>query len=124
MVRGTDQRIRAAAFAWLEEQVDLHGDVFRRDRLSLGFEVDGERVRLVGPQGIFKPRLCELPISITTIPDGPYSDGYSSDGLLLYRYRGTDPLHFENVGLRTAMTERVPLTGKRNALSATVRPVR
>ena len=28
MVRGTDQRIRAAAFAWLEKQVDLHGDVF------------------------------------------------------------------------------------------------
>ena len=31
------------------------------------------------------------------------------NGLLLYRYRGTDRAHRENEGLRAAMREKVPL---------------
>src|SRR5436305_14468953 len=31
------------------------------------------------------------------------------EGLLLYRYRGTDRAHRENEGLRAAMREKVPL---------------
>ncbi len=58
-----------------------------------------------GPQGIFKLR---LPLSITTAPSGPYDDSFSGD-LLRYRYRGTDPAHRDNEGLRQAMVERVPL---------------
>lgn len=64
---------------------------------------------LLGPQGIFKPRIFELPLSITSIPNGPYDDGYSSNGQLLYKYRGMDPNHHENVGLRTAMHSQTPL---------------
>ncbi len=105
----TDQQLRLAAFAWLATQRDLYGDVLRRQLLADGFEFRGERVPLLGPQGIFKPRLCELPLSITTAPNGPYDDRFSPDGLLAYRYRGIDPAHPANVGLRTAMARRIPL---------------
>ncbi|MBI2994399.1 MAG: HNH endonuclease [Gammaproteobacteria bacterium] len=36
-----DARIRAAAFAWLGEQVTLHGDVLPRAVLAEGFQFDG-----------------------------------------------------------------------------------
>ncbi|TAK63968.1 MAG: hypothetical protein EPO22_06195 [Dehalococcoidia bacterium] len=39
----------------------------------------------------------------------PYDDAFGADGLLRYRYRGTDPYHRDNVGLRSAMQQRVPL---------------
>lgn len=67
------------------------------------------------PQGIFKPRVRrELPLSITTVAvvEGetrPYEDAIGDDGLLRYRYRGTDPQHHENAGLRLTMQRRVPL---------------
>ncbi len=104
-----DARVRRAAFEWLEDQVRLHGDVLPRPLLAQGFDFEGTRVPLVGPQGIFKPRVLTLPISIATIPSGPYDDGFSRDGLLHYRYRGTDPAHPDNAGLRAAMAGRVPL---------------
>ena len=109
MSTATDAHVRKAAFDWLEEQVQLHGDVLPRSILAQGFTYEGNRVPLVGPQGIFKPRILDIPLSITTIPSGPYSDGYSPDGLLLYRYRGTDPQHPDNVGLREAMRRKIPL---------------
>lgn len=103
-----DLRVRLAAFEWLREQVELQGDVLPRTLLAQGFEFEGQRVPLLGPQGIFKPRICELPLSITTIPDGPYAD--RMDGpRLRYSYRGTDVRHPDNVGLRKAMELRVPL---------------
>lgn len=109
MTTATDASVRKSAFDWLAEQVDLHGDVLPRSVLAQGFTCNGNRVPLLGPQGIFKPRILDTPLSITAIPSGPYDDGYSPDGLLLYRYRGTDPSHADNVGLREAMTRRLPL---------------
>ena len=105
----TDQQVRLAAFAWLATQRDLYGDVLGRQLLADGFEFHGERVPLLGPQGIFKPRLCELPLSITTAPNGPYDDRFSPDGLLAYRYRGANAEHRDNVGLRIAMARKIPL---------------
>jgi len=103
-----DLGIRLAAFDWLSNQVEMHGDVLPRPLLEQGFVLEGQRVPLIGPQGIFKPRVCDLPLSITTIPGGPYSD--RMDGTYLrYSYRGTDPQHSDNVGLRHAMSGRVPL---------------
>lgn len=69
----------------------------------------------MGPQGIFKPAILrDAPLSITTAPpvegkQAPYEDEVGPEGLLRYRYRGTDPKHHENVGLRTAMVRRLPL---------------
>lgn len=89
------------------------GDVRSRRPLEVGLEFDGQRVPLVGPQGILKPRACELPLSITTAPPGrgprPYENTFGADGLLRYRYRGTDPAHHENRGLKEAARRQVPL---------------
>ena len=105
-----DKRVRLAAFRWLEEQVALHGDVLPRPLLQYGFELDGERIPLISQQGIFKPKVLEeIPISITTTVKSPYDDKMSPDGQMLYRYRGTNPDHPENVGLRKAMFQGTPI---------------
>lgn len=103
-----DLRVRLATFDWLGEQVARHPDGLPRSILEQGFVLEGNRVPLVGPQGIFKPRVCEIPLSITTIPGGPYPD--AMDGpFLRYSYRGTDLRHPDNVGLRVARDRNVPL---------------
>ncbi|HET9949841.1 MAG TPA: HNH endonuclease [Longimicrobiales bacterium] len=101
--------MRTAAFEWLEAQVAIHGDVLPWKLLSDGFEWQGRRVPLVSQQGIFKPAVLEVPLSIRTSPDGPYHDAFRRDGFLHYSYRGEDPHHRENSGLRFAMVERLPL---------------
>ncbi len=104
-----DLQVRMAAFNWLSEQVNLHGDVLPRKVLEQGFEFQGQRIPLIAPQGIFKPRILNLPISITTSPKGPYDDCFGKDNFLIYRYRGTDPNHRDNVGLRKAFELKLPL---------------
>lgn len=104
-----DARVRGAAFDWLADRVAEFGDVLPRNTLAQGFVLDGTRVPLLGPQGIFKPAvLQEVPLSITTAPSGPYDDSFGPE-LLRYRYRGTDPSHRDNVGLRLALERRLPL---------------
>lgn len=105
-----DVLIRHAVFDWLVAQVELHGDVLPREVLQRGLTYQGQRVPLVGPKGIFKPAvLDDVPLSITTAPNSPYDDAFGPDQLLSYRYRGTDPGHPDNVGLRHAMQQRIPL---------------
>jgi putative restriction endonuclease len=104
-----DLGVRLAAFEWLREQVELHGDVIRRTLLEQGFVFEGQRVPLLGPQGIFKPRMCELPLSITTTPNSPYRDAEAGRYLVSYAYRGTDPEFADNRGLRLAMERGLPL---------------
>jgi putative restriction endonuclease len=110
-----DRLVRLAAFQFLEEQSRIWGDVLPWRVLSEGLTFDGRRVPLVSQQGIFKPAvLADVPLSIRTTPiiqgrDRPYDDGMTPEGLLLYRYRGTDVAHRENAGLRRAMAEQIPL---------------
>lgn len=110
-----DERVRMAAFAFLQRQVQRVGDALPRQILAQGFDFEGRRVPLVGPQGIFKPAvLPEIPLSIATAParEGrapPYDDEIRADGTLSYAYRGTDPLHRDNVGLRLALQRGTPL---------------
>ena len=105
----SDTTIRATVFAWLQDQVSRHGDVLPRSVLVEGLQIDGRRVPLLGPQGIFKPAIMDLPLSITTSPNGPYDDAFEDNDLLRYRYRGTDPYHRENAGLREIWRRRLPL---------------
>jgi len=39
----------------------------------------------------------------------PYEDRVEEGGAILYRYRGTDPRHPDNAGLRLAMQRQTPL---------------
>lgn len=110
-----DLSIRLAAFDYLNGLTERYGDALPRDELQAGFEFEGVRIPLLGPQGIFKPAaMTVMPLSITTVPviEGkarPYEDEITADGLIVYRYRGTDPMHRENVGLRRAMQTSTPL---------------
>ena len=105
-----EDQIRLAAFQWLQEQTRIHGEVLHRSILEKGFYHNGERVTVIGPAGIWKPRVFSaIPLSITTVTDGPYDDSFTSDGFLSYAYRGTDPQHRDNVGLRKAMARQTPL---------------
>jgi hypothetical protein len=52
-----DTRVRTQAFQFLTEQTRFHGEMVPRDLLERGFDFEGRRVPLIGPQGIFKPAL-------------------------------------------------------------------
>ena len=105
----SDAIVRRAAFDWLAEQVARHDDVLPWSVLIRGFDFKGVRVPLVSMQGIFKPRMCERPLSIRTAVDGPYDDRAGGEGRFLYAYRGTNPNHPDNAGLRELMRRRIPL---------------
>jgi putative restriction endonuclease len=109
-----DYLVRRVAFAFLQRETGIRGDLLSWKVLLQGFEYEGARVPLIGPQGIFKPAMLDLPISLTTAPiiEGrprPYEDEIESGGTIIYRYRGTNPAHPDNVGLRRAMITRTPL---------------
>jgi putative restriction endonuclease len=116
MIDPVDGQVRNAAFEFLKKATERAGsDVLARSVLAQGFDFHGHRVPIVGPQGIFKPAVIpDIPLSITTVAvaDGgavPYPDVIGNDGLLRYCYRGTNPGHHENVGLRRAHQQQVPL---------------
>jgi putative restriction endonuclease len=104
----SDTSIRRAAFDWLAEQTELHGAILPRELLAKGFGYQGHRIPLVAPNGIFKPQRMELPLSITTVANGPYRDAFGPS-LLQYKYRGKDPNHRDNVGMRELLRRREPL---------------
>ena len=80
--RNWDATVRNAAFEWLKAQVATYGDVLPRTLLADGFPLDGARIPLLSPQGIFKPRvLRDAPLSITTAPNGPYDDAFGPNDL-------------------------------------------
>lgn len=105
--------IRNAAFLWLSQQTD--GGLMPISSATLRtFAFNGEPVSLLGQRGIWKPRQLAEPISIATSPPRgsappPYEDSITEEGLLRYKYQGVDPNGSDNVGLRRAMTEQLPL---------------
>ncbi len=104
-----DYQIRLAAFDWLKKQTHIFGDTIPREILRTRFYYNDHQIPLVSPQGIFKPKLCNLPLTITTTLKGPYKDIFDYSGNLLYKYRGNDINHRDNVGLRNLMKSNIPL---------------
>lgn len=105
----TDEKIRIAAFDWLHNQVGIHGDVLPRTLLEQDFTFGNERIPMVSSQGIFKSKLLDMPLCITTARKGPYYNCFSEEGFRLYRYRGSDINHRDNVGLREVIESSTPL---------------
>lgn len=111
---GFDARLRASAEEWLNRRAAAGEDLVTSAELS-GFQFEGQRQPLVAAQqGIWKPRQLDAALSIRTTftrPGAapPYEDAEGPDGLLRYKYRGTDPQHYENRALRRAMRDGVPL---------------
>jgi putative restriction endonuclease len=104
-----DTQIRVAAFDWLNDQCKLYGEVLPYSLLKDGFNFNGEKVHLVGQTGIWKPRQCSVPISILTSVKSMYDDGPEGADFINYSYRGTNPAHHDNVGLRKVMSQGLPL---------------
>ena len=63
-----DARVRLAAFAFLDRLRETHRDTLPYAQLLAGFDFEGRRLPLLAPQGIFKPAILDLPLSITTVP--------------------------------------------------------
>lgn len=105
---------RESVFAWLRAQM-LSKSEFTRDELSR-FEFHGNYYRLVGTQtGIWKPKgIIDGAISILTSysvseKNRPYDDSVGEDGMLRYKWRGTNPNTADNVWLRVAMERQLPM---------------
>ena len=105
-----DTAIRLAAFDWLAGLESIHGEYLPRNALKDGFALHGERIHVIQQQGIFKPKvLSSFPLSITTSPNNPYGDRMDNEDVILYHYQGNDPMRYDNVWLRNAMKNQVPL---------------
>lgn len=108
-----EREFREAAFAWLRSRM-LVTPVFTRADLGQ-FEFRGERTPLVeGQRGIHRPRALSAALSIiTTYVDDParrpYADEMGEDGLLRYKWMGTDGDRAPNRALRAAMEAGLPL---------------
>jgi putative restriction endonuclease len=103
-----------AVFAWLDRVTEGGELPVSWGELQNGFAFRGVRVTLVGQKGIWKPEQAQLPISIITAPprasgEAPYDDAITDDGLLRYRYEGTDPTGYRNRWLRECHRHQVPL---------------
>jgi len=108
-----DALVRQLAFTRLRELALEQGGELHWVDLNAGFTFEGRRVPLVSQQGIFKPAVLDLPLSIRTAPPGdgppPYQDEHDSGGSISYCYRGTDREHVDNRGLRRCMQLHRPL---------------
>lgn len=106
-----ERLVRDQAMAWLDGRA---GETVDYTWLTT-FEMDGVRLPLIDRQrGIRKPAALSAALAIRTTftaPDQapPYADAIGLDGLQRYKYRGSDPQHPENVALRRAFQEGLPL---------------
>ena len=106
--------LRDAAIEWLKIRTNDGLTALTRDEIK-DFELDGSPFLLQsGQQGIRKPAGWDAALSFQTVyrapgAKRPYEDDIGSDGLIRYAWRGEDPDHPENRGLRKAMAERLPL---------------
>ena len=57
MTQAGDLRVRIAAFDWLNEKTAVYPHGLPRMVLEQGFRFEGNRVPLIGPQGIFRPNV-------------------------------------------------------------------
>jgi putative restriction endonuclease len=96
-------------FLWLKERETWNGGIFDYQELVIGFPHQGRTVTLAGPAGIWIPKGFDVPVSLRTVIEGPYNDGFSDDGILNYRYRGDDPDHRDNRAMREAFRTQTPL---------------
>ena len=109
-----DDRLRSAAFAYLDRLRESSGGLVRRAELE-AFTFEDRRIPLAERQrGIRKVAGFDAALSILTTyaprPDmRPYDDGVGDDGYPRYKWRGSDPDLFDNRALRTAMAEQKPL---------------
>ncbi|WP_240519947.1 HNH endonuclease [Brevibacterium aurantiacum] len=106
--------LREAAISWLQMRTDGGQESLTREDLN-DFSFADTGTRLIAPmQGIWKPGNYSAALSFRTSytepgKTPPYEDSTGADGRFRYKWRGTDPDHPENIGLREALYRRLPL---------------
>jgi putative restriction endonuclease len=108
-----DERLRLAVFAHLDRLSAAYPDGIPSNVINT-FSFDGEPMPLIVQPGIWKPRSLSAALTIRTTftPPGqepPYEDAVGSDGLVRYKWQGTDPMGAHNRALREAMHRQRPL---------------
>lgn len=109
-----DERLRAAAFAYLDVLRAKSGDRLTSQQLT-AFEFEGRRLSLLQHmRGIRTVSGLEAALSIRTTysarpEDRPYEDGVGPDEYLRYKWQGTNPDAYDNVALRRAFELGRPL---------------
>ncbi|WP_409489239.1 hypothetical protein [Amycolatopsis sp. cmx-11-12] len=108
-----DTQLRWNAFSWLTDLIRTEGRNLPSRKIK-GFTFNGQDFPLLDQQGIWKPRQLDVALSIRTTYTSPqkkrpYEDEVGKDGLVRYKYRGTEPGLFANVALRRAWQEKRPL---------------
>lgn len=114
MADDVDARMRAAAFAHLDQLRRATPDGALRSADINAFTFEGHAQRLIVQTGIWKPAglSAALTIRTTYTPPSelpPYADDLGADGLVRYKYRGSDPNHSDNRAMREAMKSERPL---------------
>src|SRR3978361_530417 len=109
-----DAEVRAGAIALIQRLATRDGGRIPPDELSAGITIRGQRVPIWNYQkGIFKPAIVGrsgAALSVQTSADTPYADSHDpTAGPFVYKYRGEDPEHADNVALRNAMRMQRPL---------------
>lgn len=109
-----DNEIRAAAFAYVQRLRARHEGRIPAAELSVGIQFRGGRVPIWNYQkGIFKPAALGrdgAALSVQTSVESPYEDEHDPNaGHFIYKYRGTDPTHPDNLALRSAMEWQRPI---------------
>ncbi|WP_309082272.1 HNH endonuclease [Zhihengliuella sp.] len=106
--------LRQSAIEWLKFRSDDGAEPLTRDEI-LDFEYRGQKIRLQSTQtGIWKPRFLRGALSFQTVfrapgQPRPYEDEVGKDSLIRYMWRGDNPDHPENAGLRFAFANQLPL---------------
>lgn len=114
MVSTFDDEVRAAAMAKVQALRERFIGRIPRAALMEGITLEGQRIPIWNYQkGIFKPAALGrngAALSVQTSAESPYGDIHDAKaGQIIYKYRGTDPEHPDNVALRIAMLENKPL---------------
>jgi putative restriction endonuclease len=108
MTLDLDFELRLAVFDHVRRLSDAGGGYVSARTLNEGLTFQGARVPLWNQQkGIFRPAVLRdfgAALSIQTAYDGPYDDHDDRvNNRIVYKYRGTDPKHADNVAVRRAM---------------------
>ncbi len=115
-----DWAIRTAAFEQVRRLQEVSNPLTGA-ALANGFQFQGQRIALVNPRGIFKPRQMEALLSIKTVFPEPggriwYDDQrtvhkqiYDGEETIDYSFMGADPNAYDNRLLKDAMERRVPI---------------
>jgi putative restriction endonuclease len=119
-VEDLDTRMRLAAFEHVRG-LSASGASLTAARLQPGFNFNGERIPLVNPRGIFKPRQMRFLLSIKTVFPTPggrvwYDDQrevhrqiFEGDETIDYSFMGQNPDARDNHLLREAWEAQKPL---------------